>query len=53
MWVSFLVAVVLLTLILSLWVTVQLGWGRMFDRPGSDPDVLAGRIGCGGCDPEK
>ncbi|NIM00774.1 MAG: hypothetical protein GTO30_18915 [Acidobacteria bacterium] len=50
MWVSFLVAAVLLSLILALWVAVQLGWRRVFDHAGPDPDVLVGRMGCGGCD---
>ena len=37
-----------LTLVLTLWVVVQVGWRRTFGSPGADPDVLAGRMGCGG-----
>ena len=36
------------------WVAVQLAWRRVFP-PGchGDPDALAGRSGCHGCDEEK
>lgn len=32
------------------WVAVQIGWRRAFPQAGTDPDALAGRPGCGGCD---
>ena len=41
-----LVAVVGVTLA---WVAVQGAWRWAFPEAGSDPDVLAGRMGCGGC----
>ncbi len=43
------VAAVFLISILILWVAVQIGWRNVFGRRGADPDVLAGRMGCGGC----
>jgi hypothetical protein len=46
---SYLIAAVVLALVLCVWVLVQLGWRRVFGRTGPDPDVLAGRMGCGGC----
>jgi len=45
---SYLIAAGFLILILAGWVVVQLGWRRVFGRSGPDPDVLAGRMGCGG-----
>jgi hypothetical protein len=48
---NYLIATVFLVLILALWVAVQIGWRGVFNRRGGDPDVLAGRMGCGGgCD---
>ena len=32
------------------WVGVQLAWRRVFPDACADPDVLAGRMGCHGCD---
>jgi hypothetical protein len=46
---SYLIAAVFMVLILYAWVLVQIGWRRVFGRTGPDPDVLAGRMGCGGC----
>ena len=46
---TYLTAAVFLVLILVLWSLVQIGWRRVFGRTGPDPDVLAGRMGCGGC----
>ncbi len=31
------------------WVAVQGAWRRAFPEAGSDPDPLAGRMGCHGC----
>jgi hypothetical protein len=31
------------------WVCVQLMWRKVFPDAFCDPDVLAGRMGCGGC----
>ena len=37
--------------VLLAWVGVQLAWKKVFPGVGSDPDVLAGRMGCNhGCD---
>jgi hypothetical protein len=49
MFASYLIAAAFMILILSVWVLVQIGWRRVFGRTGPDPDVLAGRMGCGGC----
>jgi len=46
---SYLTAAAFLIPILAVWTTVQIGWRRVFGRSGPDPDVLAGRMGCGGC----
>jgi hypothetical protein len=45
---SYLIAAAFLMLILSFWVLVQIGWRRVFGCRGADPDVLAGRMSCGG-----
>jgi len=31
------------------WLTVQLAWRRVFPDTAGDPDALAGRLGCHGC----
>ena len=36
-------------IILLAWVAVQIAWRRAFPA-GRDPDALAGRSGCHGCD---
>jgi hypothetical protein len=46
---SHLLALLALALVAALWATVQLAWRRAFPHACSDPDVLAGRIGCHGC----
>jgi hypothetical protein len=54
MFISYLIAAVFLVLILSAWVVVQIGWRRVFAPNVTDPDVLAGRMGCGGgCDHDQ
>ena len=35
------------------WVAVQNAWRRAFPDAVTDPDVLAGRSGCRGCDRPK
>jgi len=42
------IALVLLVLVVVGWVGVQNAWRRAFPASCSDPDVLAGRLGCGG-----
>ena len=32
------------------WLAVQLAWRRVFPEASGDPDALAGRLGCHGCD---
>ena len=41
-------ALLLLVLIVVGWVGVQNAWRRTFPGACSDPDVLAGRLGCHG-----
>jgi hypothetical protein len=31
------------------WLAVQLAWRRVFPNASGDPDALAGRLGCHGC----
>jgi hypothetical protein len=38
--------------LLLIWVGVQSAWRRAFPDAFDDPDVLAQRIGCGGCERE-
>jgi hypothetical protein len=40
-------------LLSTAWVAVQRAWKRSFPDVGEDPDVLAGRSGCHGCDKTK
>ena len=47
---SYLTGAIGLAVVLSLWVWVQNAWRRSFPGVTDDPDVLAGRPGCGGCD---
>ena len=48
-YVTGLVAVVVMSVV---WVAVQGAWGRVFATGASDPDVLAGRLGCSGTSSE-
>jgi hypothetical protein len=47
---SHLLALLAVALIAALWAGVQIAWRRTFPHACSDPDVLAGRMGCHGCD---
>jgi hypothetical protein len=44
------VALLTIAVVLVVWVAVQNAWRRSFAGACSDPDVLAGRGGCKGCD---
>jgi hypothetical protein len=39
-----------IAIVLLFWVWVQTAWRRTFPRVFDDPDVLAERVGCDGCD---
>jgi hypothetical protein len=39
-----------LLLLSTAWIGVQRAWRTSFPDAGADPDVLAGRTGCHGCD---
>ena len=41
-------ALLLLAGVLAAWVAVQQAWRRSFTDECSDPDALAGRLGCAG-----
>ena len=48
---SDLIAIAILILVLVAWVSVQMAWKRSFPGVSTDPDILAGRMGCShGCD---
>ena len=47
---SYAIGMIVIVAVSVAWVGVQSAWGRSFPREGTDPDVLAGRLGCGGCD---
>ena len=50
----YLIGVGVFALLAAAWVGVQRAWRRSFPDMGGDPDVLAGRPGCGGCvEPEN
>ena len=50
---SYAIGVIAIVAVSAAWVGVQSAWGRSFPRDGADPDVLAGRLGCAGCDGTK
>lgn len=43
------VSLVAMAVLLAAWLAVQQAWRRTFPERSADPDVLAERIGCGGC----
>jgi len=49
MWTSYLTGLAAVALLSTLWLAVQRAWERAFPGVSSDPDVLAGRPGCGDC----
>jgi hypothetical protein len=46
---SYLTGPLVLVGMLLAWTAVQRAWRRAFPEVSSDPDVLAGRMGCHGC----
>jgi len=50
MWASFATGLIGITVVLLFWVGVQTAWRRTFPSAFEDPDVLAGRRGCGTCE---
>jgi hypothetical protein len=47
---SYAIGLVVIVVVAVAWVGVQLAWRKTFPEACSDPDVLAGRMGCRGCD---
>ena len=50
---SFAIGSIGLALLMLGWLSVQRAWSRAFPDACSDPDPLAGRIGCQGCNCTK
>lgn len=50
MFVSYATGLIGIVAVLLLWVWVQNAWRRAFPGAFDDPDVLAERLGCDGCD---
>ena len=50
MFVSYVIGLVVIIALMVTWVGVQSAWRKAFPAVASDPDVLAGRMGCHGCD---
>jgi hypothetical protein len=50
---SHLLALLAIALMAAAWVAVQVAWRRTFPEACSDPDVLAGRMGCHGSNCSK
>lgn len=48
-WLTYLVGAGTLAVLAAGWVGVQTVWRRSFPHAFADPDVLAGRRGCGAC----
>lgn len=46
---SYLIGIGAILALLAIWVAVQIGWRKVFADVWSDPDALAGRMGCHGC----
>ena len=47
---SYALGVAIIVLVMVAWVGVQLAWKRCFPGVWADPDALAGRMGCHGCE---
>jgi len=47
---SYATGLVALIALMLAWVGVQSAWRKVFPGVTSDPDALAGRTGCHGCD---
>ena len=50
---SYLTAVLALAAVLAAWVGIQIAWRKVFPEAGCDPDALAGRSGCHGCQEDE
>jgi hypothetical protein len=46
---SYLIGLAGIVLLSVAWLAVQSGWRKVFPSVASDPDALAGRMGCHGC----
>ena len=50
---DYIIGVGAILLLSTAWVGVQRAWRRSFADVGDDPDALAGRSGCHGCNDSK
>jgi len=46
---SYAVGIAGVVTVMLVWIAIQSAWRRVFPEACSDPDVLAGRAQCGGC----
>ncbi len=47
---SYATGLIAIAIVTAAWVGVQIAWRSTFGGGCSDPDVLAGRMSCHGCD---
>jgi len=46
---SYAIGLTVIATVCVAWLAVQLAWRRVFPDVSGDPDALAGRLGCHGC----
>jgi len=50
---DYIIGVGAILLVSTAWIGVQRAWRKSFADVGDDPDALAGRTGCHGCNDSK
>ena len=50
---DYIIGVGAILLVSTAWIGVQRAWRKSFADVGDDPDALAGRTGCQGCNDSK
>ena len=50
---DYIIGIGAILLLSTAWIGVQRAWRRSFADAGADPDALAGRSGCHGCNDSK
>ena len=50
---SYAIGLIAILVLIVAWAAVQGAWRRTFADAGTDPDPLAGRLGCHGCEKEE
>jgi hypothetical protein len=46
---SYVTGLAAMVVLMIAWLGIQFAWRKVFPCRGSDPDALAGRLGCRGC----